>query len=254
MLIHFVLKSCWLTPWCLAVIGLQIRMINLASGSKPLLYVIFWISQDLSTICILQYDTRITIYAAVVCHYIIYTIVCLYVWSCFLQFHPTKTSRCGASNFISLTTTWRWCVPCWHWKASLWRPTVTWRKFCRPCRTLPSWVAGGSTMFFQNMHRRPCMTCVFFTACQLYSLFFWNHSANSYGPQKLVMIWARAVFYSVLGVGRLYWRYILLVVLVSKMQGYPLRRHWQPTSVTHLWKPTSLDSTQQKTCRWTYVG
>lgn len=165
-------KSCWLTPWCLAVIGLQIRMMNLASGSKPLLYVIFWISQDLSTICILQYDTRITIYAAVVCHYIIYTIVCLYVWSCFLQFHPTKTSRCGASNFISLTTTWRWCVPCWHWKASLWRPTVTWRKFCRPCRTLPSWVAGGSTMFFQNMHRRPCMTCVFFTACQLYSLFF----------------------------------------------------------------------------------
>ena len=131
---------------------------------------------------------------------------------------------------------------------------VTWRKFCRPCRTLPSWVAGGSTMFFQNMHRRPCMTCVFFTACQLYSLFFWNHSANSYGPQKLVMIWARAVFYSVLGVGRLYWRYILLVVLVSKMQGYPLRRHWQPTSVTHLWKPTFLDSTQQKTCRWTYVG
>ena len=142
-------KSCWLTPWCLAVIGLQIRMMNLASGSKPLLYVIFWISQNLSTICLLQYDTGITIYAAVVCHFII-LYHCLSIR--LILFSPIS------SNKNLQVRRFKFHLPDYY--VALVRALLTlegialaadchlMKKLGLRCTTSPRWVSGGSTMLF----------------------------------------------------------------------------------------------------------
>lgn len=251
-------KSCWLTPWCLAVIAWQIRMMNVASGQN---HFSAWLFGYPRISLLFVYYNMIHTYHYLCCRCLslYYTIVCLSIR--LILFSPIS------SNKNLQVRRFKFHLPDYYValvRALLTLEGIALAADCHLMKKLKSAlhdftqmsVWGSTNVFIISYNVQKALHDM----CFLYSMpisFFesiWNHRANSCGPQKLVMIWARAVFYSVFVVGRLYWRYILLAVLVSKMQGYPLRRHWQPTSVTHLWKPTSLDSTQQKTCRWTYVG